>query len=504
MSMRAFVAVLLFTEVAALSVEKSNLESKEHLGAELGKTKMGVEVELIQGNMTNGKEFGILAILGVVAVASAGSIWYSRIGGDREKAKLIGQKSSPEEIAKATEAVQLAGASMGDWKCMTCACLLGVLNNNAYSTVIGASQPLAKQFGMQDYMSLFSTFLLASCTCATFLNSAMCLKIGIHVRMLVLGTFIAGGYIMMSIASTMAGNVGFMTALLACSLVGVATSLGEIGNLAFFRAFPARILGAWGAGTGIAGITGGSVYVFLRSHGLSNPQIFALMTPSVLIYYGCFRYLYHRAKECGVLSLQRDIGEKNAELNIENARDVSKFTWAILVNMIAVYTLEYTIYPGLVDRDTLCPQNKSFIATHAFTLMWTCYNVGVTASRASVSWFRIDNLWLITALQALNVALWFGEATQHTILNYFGEAGYYILLLWMVWVGLMGGACYANCMYAYNTWSSIPDNYRELGINLGFAMSNIGIFAATNITTILQTTVLSSAKLYPGGCPNLM
>jgi battenin len=390
---------------------------------------------------------------------------------------------------------------MGDWKCMACACLLGVLNNNAYSTVIGASQPLAKQFAMSDYMSLFSSFLLASCTCATLFNSAVCLKIGIHVRVLVLMTFIGGGYIMLSIASTMAGKVGFMTALLACSLVGVATSLGEIGNLAFFRAFPPCILGAWGAGTGIAGVTGGSVYVFLREMGLSNPQIFALMFPSVIVYYACFRYLYGRAKECGVLNMQKDIGEKNAELNIANAREVSKYTWAILVNMVAVYTLEYTIYPGLVDRDTLCPISNGFLATHAFTIMWTCYNIGVTLSRASVSWFRIENLWLITGLQALNVALWSVEATQHSILNYFGNAGYYVLLAWMIWVGLMGGSCYANCMYAYNTRSTIPDNFRELGINLGFVMSNIGIFAATNITTLLQTTILSSDKLFPGGCP---
>jgi len=498
---------LILTVASALTVDKHSLESQlelkyERLETEVGKVKQGLQTELIQGKMTDAKAYGIFGILSVMVAASTGSVWYSRLSGENcEKVKL--KRGSPEEQRRAQLAVQQASSGMGDWKCMICACILGVLNNNAYSTVMGASQPLAKQFAMQDYMSLFSTFLLASCTCATFFNSALCLKIGIHVRILVLLTFVAGGYIVLSIASTMAGKAGFMTALLACSLVGVATSLGEIGNLAFFRAFPASILGAWGAGTGIAGITGGSVYVFFRSLELSNPQIFALMCPSVLIYYGCFRYLYFRAKQCGVLNLQKEIGEKNAELNLENAKDVSRYTWAILINMVAVYTLEYTIYPGLVDRDTLCPISKGFLATNAFTLMWTCYNIGVTLSRASVSWFRIENLWLITGLQALNVALWFVEATEHTILNYFGNTGYYILLAWMVWVGLMGGCCYANCMYAYNTWSNIPDNYRELGINLGFAMSNIGIFAATNITTLLQTTVLSSDKLYPGGCPAL-
>ena len=31
----------------------------------------------------------------------------------------------------------------------------------------------------------------------------------------------------------------------------------------------------------------------------------------------------------------------------------------------------------------------------------------------------------------------------------------------MVWVGLMGGACYANCMYAYNTRKDVPDRVRR-------------------------------------------
>jgi battenin len=311
-----------------------------------------------------------------------------------------------------------------------------------------------------------------------------------------------GGYMMLAIASGMSGSIGFMTACLAACLVGCSQTLGEIGNLAFFRSLPACILGAWGAGTGLAGISGGSVYVGLLNLNLTNQQIFTYLMPTAFVYYGCFSYLHYRAKQCGVFDEKNaSTNEKNAELSWESLKDVIKYTWPVLINLVAVYTLEYIIYPGMVDRDTLCPISKGSIATSAYALMWTMYNVGVTISRVSISWFKIDNLWLITGLQALNLALWFVEANTHAILNMFGIFGYYVLFAWMIWVGLMGGSCYSNCMHAYNTSSSIPDKYRELGMNVGLSMVNLGILGGSSLTTLLQTTIMSSAALYPNGCP---
>ena len=73
----------------------------------------------------------------------------------------------------------------------------------------------------------------------------------------------------------------------------------------------------------------------------------------------------------------------------------------------------------------------------------------------------------------------------------------------MVFVGFMGGACYANCMLHFNTSPAIPERFRELGINVGFLFSNLGIIAATGFVIVLRATVLSKAALFPphGECP---
>ena len=77
----------------------------------------------------------------------------------------------------------------------------------------------------------------------------------------------------------------------------------------------------------------------------------------------------------------------------------------------------------------------------------------------------------------------------------------------MVFVGFMGGAVYANCMYLFNTKPDVdvPERFRELGINVGFLFSNLGIIAATGFVVLLKATVLSKGALFPpdGECPPL-
>lgn len=53
--------------------------------------------------------------------------------------------------------------------------------------------------------------------------------------------------------------------------------------------------------------------------------------------------------------------------------------------------------------------------------------------------------WLPATPQFINFCLFAVEAKVH-FLPSLGDSGYYILIGWMVWVGLMGGGIYSNCM----------------------------------------------------------
>lgn len=396
--------------------------------------------------------------------------------------------------------------AFGGWKCFLACFTLGVLNNNAYNMVMGASQKLAAHYHKEDMVATLPTLMLAACFSVTLMNGAYFLQIPFRKRIGTLVVVLAGAYGILAVAASMTGPGGFLTALLACIVVGACTSLGELCCLSFFRELPAEALGGWGAGTGFAGIIGSAAYLGLLSVGFALPSVFAFMMPTALIYWLAFDYLDHQVQEARSLSVARGerpwpvSNEPGDPMTFENLQAVWKCASYILVCMVAVYFLEYFIYPGLVDRDSLCPQTSSFLGQHVFTVSWLAYNVGVTVSRASVALFRVERLWILAVLQFVNAALWIYEAATHKIVITFGSLGYTIIVLWMVWVGVMGGCTYANCMYGFAKRPDIPDNLRELGITIGFAMSNIGIMLATASSGILDNTVLSMSHVWPNGC----
>ncbi|CAE8676244.1 unnamed protein product, partial [Polarella glacialis] len=115
----------------------------------------------------------------------------------------------------------------------------------------------------------------------------------------------------------------------------------------------------------------------------------------------------------------------------------------------------------------------------------------------------LRQVWLMTIFQLFNVIGWLVEVYTGTIRNSLpDEQGLYIMAAWMVLVGLCGGATYANCMYLFNRQEGIPNDLRELGINIGFMMSNLGITVATLSFSLLDMTIMTKAIIYPHGCPS--
>mmetsp|Transcript_5885 Transcript_5885/g.4881 ORF Transcript_5885/g.4881 Transcript_5885/m.4881 type:complete len:103 (-) Transcript_5885:66-374(-) len=63
-------------------------------------------------------------------------------------------------------------------------------------------------------------------------------------------------------------------------------------------------------------------------------------------------------------------------------------------------------------------------------------------------------------------------------------------------IGLMGGLSYVNCMYQIQQKDDIPDDLRQLAVNLGFASTNIGIVLSSGLDLWLASTVLSQCNIY--------
>lgn len=114
----------------------------------------------------------------------------------------------------------------------------------------------------------------------------------------------------------------------------------------------------------------------------------------------------------------------------------------------------------------------------------------MTCARGSIALFRVRRVEVITALQAVNCGLWFAEARVGWLAS-FGDPGYAAMLLWMTWVGCLGGASYVNCCYRMNYDAAVPDGVREEGLNMAFAFVNVGIILATAVSLVLNATVFS-------------
>ena len=73
--------------------------------------------------------------------------------------------------------------------------------------------------------------------------------------------------------------------------------------------------------------------------------------------------------------------EPSPNLNMATAAKIARspFLARLILHCAAVYFLEYSIYPGLVDRDTQAEEGASLLNRNAFILCWMAYNVGVSA-----------------------------------------------------------------------------------------------------------------------------
>ena len=212
-------------------------------------------------------------------------------------------------------------------------------------------------------------------------------------------------------------------------VIGACQAVGEVTNLALFKAFPPRVLACWGAGTGVAGLLGPATFLLMTSLQWSDSAKFVALIPTALAMHLLFRRLRHLATEQASQSpvlddenrkLCEDTGSDHKELetheltpaetapltanvpeggplenvpgrhtksepapslNMTSAAQIanSPVLARLILHCTAVYFLEYSIYPGFVDRDTHANEGASLLNRDAFILCWMAYNVGVSA-----------------------------------------------------------------------------------------------------------------------------
>lgn len=385
----------------------------------------------------------------------------------------------------------------------------GFLNNAIICVVYGGAQDIVDSFGYPNQTTLV-TFIS---TCASVIGPSLLLAwplnlAGYRVRNVVSCGLGLLGLLLLAISTQAMKDslVGMVVAMVAVFLSGLQQSLGENCACMRFRRFSKIALSCWGAGTGLAGIFPPMVYTAIKH--LPLYQRFLVAIPILAFYFFICIVVYNAGKAAQQRDVARSFTEdgvrvaaSGAEAHEPDASEAAlqdetrsdqpnnRFAWYVITVFSAVYGLEYFIYPTLVGRGTLCLADGSS-EENAYTKSWISYNIGVTISRGSIAFFEFPCLWLVCALQAINVAGW-AVQVKTRFLPAGSQTGYYIQYAWMVWVGLMGGTAYANCMRAFHCSPRVPSKDRDKLINLAFAISMATILASTFLGDLLDSTILT-------------
>ena len=100
------------------------------------------------------------------------------------------------------------------------------------------------------------------------------------------------GFIVISLACTFDQyEASFYISLVASVVLGTVSSFGESTILGFCKGFPSTVVGYFGSGTGFAGVFGSGMTLLLKSAGLTNGQIFFIISPCVIPYFLSFWWI---------------------------------------------------------------------------------------------------------------------------------------------------------------------------------------------------------------------
>lgn len=109
----------------------------------------------------------------------------------------------------------------------------------------------------------------------------------------------------------------------------------------------------------------------------------------------------------------------------------------------------------------------SFWMRESYPILAFCYQFGVLLSRSSLKVVRVRRVEFLSVLQGVNFVLWMIQAKLHVV-------GMGVEIVAMIYVGLLGGAMYVNVFALLVDDKRIPDEDRELCINIASLYNNLG------------------------------
>ncbi|XP_074053445.1 battenin isoform X3 [Macrotis lagotis] len=300
--------------------------------------------------------------------------------------------------------------------------------------------------------------------------------LGLHLmpyspRVILCGACAAGSFLLVAFSQEV------MTSLSGVVLASISSGLGEITFLALTAFYPSEVVSWWSSGTGGAGLLGALSYLGLTLVGLSpgNTLISMLGIPVLLL--ATYFLLLKSPDSLGSeeASVQQPLieGESskpsdsnfNVSLSFSDRWNVFKGLLKYIVPLALVYFAEYFINQGLFEL--LFFRNTSL--NHAQQYRWyqMLYQAGVFVSRSSLHCCRFRFIWILAALQFLNLGFLMTEVSFSFL------PSIYIVFLIILYEGFLGGAAYVNSFH--NIAVETQEEHREFAMATACIADTLGI-----------------------------
>ena len=327
---------------------------------------------------------------------------------------------------------------------------LGLVNNTGYVMIGTASHDLAESFDKKNLMPMFGMCEILFSGFVKFINSKYLIKIKHYYRLGANSILMICAYVLIASITIKTFEAAFWIALFWALMHGCTCALGESTILGLLKGFPSRLVGAFGSGTGFAGVFGSGIFLVLKPF-MSDGVIFIIVIPLVFVYFtnvliavrmkSKYSFVEENPQaESRAASVRKslneddeeneqtevkeklegiDIGDdaaQNIQMNLPNfLLIVRKIGWYIF-NIAFVYFLEYAWTTSFADiysrkiktkaEDEGKDTNSFFIAnTYVIFAFW--YQIGVFISRSSLEFIKINKIWILTFLQFVNFVFWF-------------------------------------------------------------------------------------------------
>uniref|UniRef100_A0A3Q2XLZ7 Battenin n=1 Tax=Hippocampus comes TaxID=109280 RepID=A0A3Q2XLZ7_HIPCM len=387
--------------------------------------------------------------------------------------------------------------------------LLGLCNNFAYVVMLSAAQDILtkQESGNNPSLSTLATefqdvnpgngsrydcnsvstaaVLLADILPTLIIKMTAPLvihKVPYGFRVLFCVTMAAMSFLVVSFSSTV------WMSIIGVIFASTSAGFGELSFLSLTVFYSRDVLGAWGSGTGGAGVLGALLYAGLTQVGLS-PQVTLLIMLTIpftmLISYfflllppPSFPQWKHEERDHGI-----ETSEERQRLMVESQEEQetcsqgrNKFECGLMPFVCAlglVYFAEYFINQGLMELLYF----RNIFLTHAEQYRWyqTSYQVGVFVSRSSLCCIKIRKLWALALLQVVNAVLLLLEVSYQFL------PSAWLVFAIILYEGLLGGTAYVNTFYFIS--KETGDRQREfamaaasVGDSMGIALAAVATF----------------------------